>query len=96
MKAYEIVSMQKICSDVDQAMKRARNVAAPINAQRFDIQTPCQKTGSCLNCLSHDTVCCQFFITRYSRHQSHIHVILVNNHLGLKKPEEILRFYDKY
>ncbi len=52
MKAYEIVGMQKICSDVDQAMKRARNVAAPINAQRFDIQTPCQKTGSCLNCLS--------------------------------------------
>lgn len=96
MKAYEIVGMQKICSDVDQAMKRARNVAAPINAQRFDIQTPCQKTGSCLNCLSSDTVCCQFFITRYSRHQSHIRVILVNNHLGLKKPEEILRFYDKY
>lgn len=60
MKAYEIVGMQKICSDVDQAMKRARNVAAPINAQRFDIQTPCQKTGSCLNCLSPDTVCCQF------------------------------------
>ncbi len=82
MKAYEIVGMQKICNDVDQAMKRARNVAAPINAQLFDIQTPCQKTGSCLNCLSPDTVCCQFFIIRYSRHQSHIRVILVNNHLG--------------
>lgn len=81
-KVIFIVGMQKICSDVDQAMKRARNVAAPINAQRFDVQTPCKKTGSCLNCLSPDTLCCQFLITRYSRHQNRIHVILVNDHLG--------------
>ncbi|MBP3263501.1 lactate utilization protein [Pseudobutyrivibrio sp.] len=77
-----IVGMNKICDDVDGAMKRARNVAAPINAQRFDLNTPCAKTGSCMNCKSPDTICCQFLITRYSRHTDRIHVILVNDNLG--------------
>ena len=77
-----IVGMNKICDDVDGAMKRARNVAAPINAQRFDLNTPCATTGSCMNCKSPDTICCQFLITRYSRHTDRIHVILVNDNLG--------------
>lgn len=77
-----IVGMNKICDDVDGAMKRARNVAAPINAQRFGLSTPCAKTGSCMNCKSPDTICCQFLITRFSRHKDRIHVILVNDNLG--------------
>ena len=77
-----IVGMNKVCDDVDGAMKRARNVAAPINAQRFGLSTPCAKTGSCMNCKSPDTICCQFLITRYSRHEGRILVILVNDSLG--------------
>lgn len=81
-KVIFIVGMNKVCVDVDAAMKRARNVAAPINAQRFNLQTPCTKTGSCMNCKSADTICCQFLITRYSKHEGRIHVILVNDTLG--------------
>ena len=81
-KVLVIVGMNKICSDLDSAMKRARNVAAPINAQRFGLNTPCVKTGACMNCKSPDTICCQFLITRYSRHTDRIHVILVNDNLG--------------
>ena len=81
-KVVAIVGMNKICDDVDGAMKRARNVAAPTNAQRFDINTPCKKTGACANCKSPDTICCQFLITRYSKHPGRIHVILVNDYLG--------------
>ena len=77
-----IVGMNKVCPDVDAAMKRARNVAAPINAQRFGLNTPCAKTGACMNCKSPDTICCQFLITRFSRHEGRIHVILVNDSLG--------------
>ena len=77
-----IVGMNKVCSDVDGAMKRARNVAAPINAQRFGLSTPCAKTGSCLDCKSPDNICCQFLITRYSLHKGRISVILVNDELG--------------
>jgi hypothetical protein len=81
-KVLFIVGMNKVCDDVDGAMKRARNVAAPTNAQRFGLSTPCSKTGSCMNCKSPDTICCQFLITRFSRHADRIHVILVNDYLG--------------
>ena len=81
-KVIVIAGMNKICDDVDGAMKRARNVAAPINAQRFGLNTPCAKTGSCMNCKSPDTICCQFLITRYSKHPGRIHVILVDDFLG--------------
>ena len=81
-KVIFIVGMNKVCKDLDGAMKRARNVAAPINAQRFGLSTPCTKTGACMDCKSPDTICCQFLITRYSRHAGRIHVILVNDTLG--------------
>lgn len=81
-KVIFIVGMNKVCDDIDGAVKRARNVAAPINAQRFGLKTPCSETGSCMNCTSPDTICCQFLITRYSRHEGRIHVILVNDSLG--------------
>ena len=81
-KGVFIVGMNKVCSDLDGAMKRARNVAAPINAQRFGLSTPCAKTGACFDCKSPDTICCQFLITRFSRHAGRIHVVLVNDSLG--------------
>ena len=81
-KVIFIVGMNKVCDDLDSAMKRARNVAAPTNAQRFDVKTPCKETGKCFDCKSPDTICCQFLITRYSRHTGRIHVILVNDNLG--------------
>lgn len=81
-KVVFIVGMNKVCSDVDSAMKRARNVAAPINAQRFGLSTPCAKTGACMDCKSPDTICCQFLMTRFSKHEGRIHVILVNDDLG--------------
>ena len=81
-KVIFIVGMNKVCADLDSAMKRARNVAAPINAQRFEVKTPCKETGKCFDCKSLDTICCQFLITRYSRHTGRIHVILVNDNLG--------------
>ncbi len=81
-KLVLIVGMNKVTADVDAAMKRARNIAAPVNAQRFGLSTPCSKTGSCLNCKSPDTICCQFLVTRFSRHKDRIHIIMVNDTLG--------------
>ena len=81
-KVILVVGMNKITPDQDSAMKRARSVAAPINAQRFGLNTPCSKTGACADCKSADTICCQFLITRYSRHAGRIHVILVGDNLG--------------
>ncbi len=77
-----VLGMNKLAKDLDTAVARVRNVAAPCNAQRFPIETPCKKTGSCTDCMSPDTICCQLLITRYSRHKDRIHVILVNENLG--------------
>ena len=81
-KLVLIVGMNKVCPDIDAAMKRARSVAATINARRFGLSTPCSKTGACMTCKSPDTICCQFLITRFSRAAGRVHVILVNDNLG--------------
>ncbi len=81
-KLVLIVGLNKVADDVDGAMKRARNEAATMNVQRFGLNTPCSKTGACVDCKSPDTICCQFLITRFSRHKGRIHVILVNDNLG--------------
>ncbi len=81
-KVLFIVGMNKVTPDLDSAMKRARNVAAPINAVRIGTNTPCTKTGCCMDCKSPDTICCQFLITRFSRHAGRIHVVLCGESLG--------------
>ncbi len=81
-KVVFIVGMNKVCSDLDEAVKRARAVAAVANAQRFDYDIPCKKTGACANCKALQTICCNFLITRFSRHAGRMHVILVNDNLG--------------
>ena len=77
-----IVGMNKVRKDVDSAVSRARNEAAPINAQRFHLETPCSKTGQCFDCKTPQTICCQFMVTRYSKIAKRIKVILVNEELG--------------
>lgn len=77
-----IVGMNKVAKDIDAAVARARNVAAPTNTQRFDLTTPCKKTGSCADCKAKDTICCEFLITRFSRQPGRIKVILVGDTLG--------------
>ena len=81
-KLILIVGMNKVADDLDGAMKRARAEAATMNAQRFGLSTPCASAGKCFDCKSPDTICCQFLITRYSRHKDRIHVILVDEELG--------------
>ena len=62
-----IVGMNKVVKTQEDAMSRARNEAAPVNAQRFGIDTPCSKAGSCFDCKSPECICCQILVTRFSR-----------------------------
>lgn len=61
-----VVSMNKVCQDIHAAMARARGTAAPINAARFDINTPCQKDGLCHDCHSPQSICNYIHIMRNS------------------------------
>ena len=77
-----IAGMNKVCHDLDSAMVRARNIASPPNALRFDKKTPCTANGSCGDCLSNDCICNQIVITRNSRDENRIKVILVEGEWG--------------
>lgn len=77
-----IVGMNKVAKDAEAAVVRARNTAAPLNAQRFDINTPCNITGSCSNCKSEHCICSHMLVTRFSMIKNRIKVILVDDELG--------------
>jgi len=77
-----IVSMNKIMKTLEGAIERARTIAAPINAQRFGLETPCAKTGACGDCKHIQCICCNILITRFSRTPNRIKIILVSEELG--------------
>jgi hypothetical protein len=78
-----IAGMNKVADTLEDAVRRARSIAAPMNCQRFDKQTPCSVTGACGNCKSMDSVCNQILITRHCRPAGRIKFILVGEELGL-------------
>ncbi len=79
-----VAGMNKVAGDLDGAVRRAREQAAPANAQRFaGIATPCAATGQCADCKSPDTICCQFVTTRICRPAGRIKVVLIGEDLGL-------------
>ena len=77
-----IVGMNKVVATAEDALHRARNEAAPINAMRFGLKPPCSKTGCCYDCKSPDTVCCQILFTRFNHVPGRVKVILVDDSLG--------------
>lgn len=77
-----LVGMNKVCPDLDSAVKRARNVAAPMNEQRFHGSTPCAATGVCADCKAPDCICNQIVITRGCRPEGRIIYLVVGDELG--------------
>ena len=77
-----IAGMNKVMDSLENAVKRARNVAAPMNEQRFLGNTPCAVTGVCADCKSEDCICNQIVITRHCRPAGRIKFILVGEELG--------------
>jgi L-lactate utilization protein LutB len=57
-KVYLVVGSNKIAPDYDSALWRARNIAAPLNAQRLNRKNPCAVMGDkCYNCKSPERIC---------------------------------------
>ena len=77
-----VAGMNKVEDDLDAAINRARSVAAPMNAQRFGLDTPCSFTGSCADCRHERCVCNQLLVTRHCRPVGRIKFILVGEDLG--------------
>ena len=78
-----VAGMNKVMDTLEDAVTRARTVAAPLNKQRFGGGTPCSVTGTCGDCKADSCICNQILITRHSRVQGRIRFILVGEDLGL-------------
>ena len=77
-----IAGMNKVEDTLEDAIRRARTVAAPMNNQRFGNDNPCSVTGSCGNCKNEKCICNQIVITRHCRPIGRIKFILVGEELG--------------
>jgi L-lactate utilization protein LutB len=76
--------MNKAAKTLEDALVRARTIAAPLNIQRFqNLKTPCNEKGTCADCKSPDTICSFFVTTRFCKPASRIRVVLIGKDLGL-------------
>ncbi|MBR5086537.1 MAG: lactate utilization protein [Muribaculaceae bacterium] len=81
-KVIFVIGLNKVAQTVEAAIARARSVASPINAQRFDIKTPCHVDGVCHNCNSPESICSYIHLLRNSRTPGRHVVVLVGEDLG--------------
>ncbi len=87
-----IVGCNKVVKDLDEAVLRVKQTAAPQNTVRLQLDTPCSKTGECLKCAdgkdtasgcrSEKRICCSYLVSAYQRHKNRYKVILVAQPLG--------------
>ena len=78
-----VAGMNKVEDTLEAAITRARTIAAPMNKQRFPIQTPCEVTGTCADCKSEACICNQILVTRHCRPMGRIKFVLVGEDLGM-------------
>ena len=82
-KVYLVIGRNKLAEDYDSALWRARNVAAPKNAQRLNCKTPCAVKGDrCYDCKSPDRICCGLVVLWRPMMGQDIEILLVDEDLG--------------
>ena len=78
-----LAGRNKIVPDLEEAMVRVKNIAAPANTMRLGMKTPCAKTSYCEECKSKDRICNSWAITEKSFPKGRIKIVLINEDLGL-------------
>lgn len=82
-KVYFVIGKNKLAPTFEEAMWRARNIAAPKNAQRLGKNTPCAVKGDkCYDCNSPDRICRGFLILEYPPSGTEVEIILIDEELG--------------
>lgn len=82
-KVYLVAGENKIAKDYDSALYRARNIAAPLNAKRLGMKTPCAVNGDkCYNCNSPERICRGLSVLWEKPMSGEFEVVLVHEKLG--------------
>lgn len=77
-----VAGYNKIVKDCEAALQRIKEVAAPLNAMRLDVETPCSLTGKCVNCRSEQRICSNYTVMGWQQKPDRIKVILVAQSMG--------------
>ncbi len=78
-----VIGKNKVAESLEDAINRARNIAAVENAKRYNRKTPCVVTGKCEDCLSPECICGIITIHRKQPFGHKMTVVLINEDLGL-------------
>jgi L-lactate utilization protein LutB len=81
-KVIVVAGINKIVRDIDEAYKRVRDEAAPINAKRLSKNTPCSVTGKCADCSSPERICSHMVVTYRQNTKDRGIVIIVKENIG--------------
>ncbi len=81
-KVYYIIGKNKLCPDLPSALDRAKNVAAPKNAARLKVQTPCVTAGKCMDCSSPGRICRSTVIIERPSMGMEAEVLFIDENLG--------------
>ena len=82
-KVYLVVGKNKIAANYEAALYRARNIAAPKNAKRLGVSTPCAKEGMrCYDCQSPSRICRALSVLWEKPMGADIEVVLIDEELG--------------
>ena len=81
-KVIVIAGVNKIVKDLDAAIVRMKEIAAPANAIRLNRNTPCSKVGHCCDCKSPEKICRDYTVIRSQGDKERFHVIIVEENLG--------------
>lgn len=81
-KVIIVVGRNKIVKDLDQAILRVEETAAPANNVRLNKNNPCTKTGHCMDCKSEQRICNEYTVIKRQGNKDRIHVIIIDKELG--------------
>lgn len=77
-----VAGRNKVVPTLEEAIQRARNVAAPLNAKRAGLHPPCAEVGRCVDCRSADRVCNALVVIEGQSDPERIKVVLVEEEMG--------------
>ncbi len=81
-KVVIVAGTNKLASDLESALKRVREVAAPLRAKSLGMDTPCAATGFCSDCLSPQRICRITTVLHFKPMLTEVSVVLINRNLG--------------
>ncbi len=81
-KVVIVAGMNKVTRDLESALRRVKEVAAPMRAKSLNMDTPCAKTGICADCNSPQRICRITTILHRNPMMTDVTVVLVNQSLG--------------